>query len=84
MKSDLARLANVTPRNPTAVDVMDRVLDRGIVVACQADRVSLGGIDLPVTVSASFIVASLDTYLEHVEQGLLRGSDAWLQRRTIR
>jgi hypothetical protein len=84
MNRDLDRLANVTPPSPAAVDVIDRVLDKGIVVACQADRVSLGGIDLPVTASASFIVASLDTFVEHVQPGLLRGSDAWLQRRTIR
>jgi hypothetical protein len=74
----------VTLRSPAAVDVIDRVLDKGIVVACQADRVSLGGIDVPVTASATFIVASFDTYLEHVQQGLPQGSDAWLQRRTIR
>ena len=83
MKRNLDRLANVTPRNPASADVIDRVLDKGIVVACQ-DRVSLDGIDLPVTASATFIVASLDTCLAHVQQDLLRGSDAWLQRRTIR
>ena len=79
---------NLTARHPTAADVIDRVLDKGIVVDCLVNRVSLSGIDLPVTVNAGFIATSLDTYLEHVQQptksGFLRETDAWLQDMTIR
>jgi hypothetical protein len=60
-------LANLTDRNPTAADVIDRVLDKGIVVDVLVRRVSLSGIDLPVTVHAGFIVTSIDTYLERVD-----------------
>jgi hypothetical protein len=94
MKRGLDMLANLTARNPTAADVIDRVLDKGIVVDCLVDRVSLSGIDLPVTVNAGFIVTSLDTYLErvqylehvqqHTKSGFLRETDAWLQDMTIR
>jgi hypothetical protein len=61
-------IADLTARNPTAVDVIDRVLDKGIVVECLVNRVSLSEIDLPVTVKARFIVTSLDTYLDHAQQ----------------
>lgn len=69
-------------RRPTVADVIDRVLDKGIVIEYQVNRVSLSGIDLPVTVDARFVVVSLDTYLEYAEPlsktGLLGGSDVWL------
>lgn len=69
-------------RRPTVADVLDRVLDKGIVIEYQVDRVSLSGIDLPVTVDARFVVASLDTYLEYAEPlsrtGVPGGSGAWL------
>ena len=45
------------------VDVIDRVLDKGIVIEAWI-RVSVGGIDL-ITVEAHVIVASIDTYLGH-------------------
>jgi hypothetical protein len=81
-------LANLTARSPTAADVVDHVLDKGIVVEYQVTRVSLGGIDLPVTVNAGLIVTSLDTYLEHVQQhtesGFPQVTNAWLQGMTIR
>jgi hypothetical protein len=70
-------------RQLTATDVIDRVLDKGIVIDCRVNRVSLSGIDLPVTVDACFVIASLDTYLQYLDPlskaGLLRGTDAWLQ-----
>jgi hypothetical protein len=70
------------PRRPTVGDVIDRVLDKGIVIEYQISRMSLSGIDLPVTVDGRFVVASLDTYLEYAEplsrSGVLAGSDAWL------
>jgi hypothetical protein len=67
-KRNLDRIADLTARNPAAVDVIDHVLDKGIVIECMVNRVSLSGIHLPVTVKAGFIVASLDTYLERPAQ----------------
>jgi hypothetical protein len=45
------------------IDVLDRVLDKGIVVDAWA-RVSLVGIDL-ITVDERVVVASIDTYLKY-------------------
>ena len=45
------------------IDVLDRVLDKGIVIDAWV-RVSLVGIEL-VTVDARVVVASLATYFEH-------------------
>lgn len=47
------------------VDVVDRVLDRGIVVEEWA-RLSLAGLDL-VTVEARLVVASIETHLQHAD-----------------
>src|SRR2546425_7676512 len=46
---------------PSLVDVLDRVLDKGIVIDAWV-RVSLVGIEL-VTVEARVVVASISTYL---------------------
>lgn len=54
-------------RGPTTTDVIDRVLDKGIVIEYHVNRFSLSGIDLPVTMDARVVVASFDTYLEHGE-----------------
>jgi hypothetical protein len=48
------------------IDVLDRVLDKGIVVENAWVRVALGGIDL-VNVDARVVVASIDTYLRYSE-----------------
>jgi hypothetical protein len=45
------------------IDVLDRVLDKGIVIDAWV-RVSLVGIDL-ITVEARVVVASIDTYLKY-------------------
>ena len=47
------------------IDVLDRVLDKGIVIDAWV-RVSLVGIDL-FTVEARVVVASIDTYLKYSE-----------------
>ena len=47
------------------IDVLDRVLDKGIVIDAWV-RVSLVGIDL-ITVEARVVVASIDTYLKSSE-----------------
>ena len=47
------------------VEVIDRILDKGIVVDAWA-RVSLVGIEL-LTVEARVVVASVDTFLKYAE-----------------
>lgn len=47
------------------IDVLDRVLDKGIVIDAWV-RVSLVGIDL-ITVEARIVVASIDTYMKYSE-----------------
>jgi hypothetical protein len=54
-----------TPGGSSLIDVLDRVLDKGIVIDAWV-RVSLVGIDL-VTVEARVVVASIDTYLKYSE-----------------
>jgi gas vesicle structural protein len=47
------------------IDVLDRILDKGIVIDAWV-RISLVGIDL-ITVEARIVVASIDTYLKYAE-----------------
>jgi hypothetical protein len=47
------------------IDVLDRVLDKGIVIDAWV-RISLVGIDL-ITIEARIVVASIDTYLKYAE-----------------
>ena len=54
-----------TPSGSSLIDVLDRVLDKGIVIDAWV-RVSLVGIDL-VTVEARIVVASIDTYIKYSE-----------------
>ena len=54
-----------TAAGSSLIDVLDRVLDKGIVIDAYV-RVSLVGIDL-VTVEARVVVASVDTYLKYSE-----------------
>src|ERR1044071_3471062 len=60
------------------IDVLDRVLDKGIVIDAWV-RVSLVGIDL-ITVEARVVVASIDTYWKYSEAG---GAAASAARPTI-
>jgi gas vesicle structural protein len=53
------------PAGTSLIDVLDRVLDKGIVIDAYV-RVSLVGIDL-VTVDARIVVAAIDTYLKYAE-----------------
>lgn len=50
---------------PSLLDVLDRILDKGIVVDAWV-RFSLIGIDF-LTVEARIVVASLQTYLKYAE-----------------
>jgi len=54
-----------TPSGSSLIDVLDRVLDKGIVIDAWV-RVSLVGIDL-VTVEARVVVSSIETYLKYSE-----------------
>ena len=47
------------------VEVLDRVLDKGIVIDAWV-RVSVVGIDL-ITVEARIVVASINTYMKHFD-----------------
>jgi len=51
--------------NSSVIDVLDHVLDKGIVIDAVV-QVSLVGVNL-VTVEARVIVASIQTYLKHAE-----------------
>ena len=61
------------------IDVLDRVLDKGIVIDAWV-RISLVGIDL-ITVEARVVVASIDTYLKYADAvgltGLVSRPSAW-------
>jgi len=48
------------------IDVLDRVLDKGIVIDAWV-RVALVGIDL-ITIKARVVVASIETYLRYSEE----------------
>ena len=50
---------------PGLVDVLDRVLDKGIVIDA-AVRVSVVGVEL-LSVDARVVVASIETYLRHAD-----------------
>jgi hypothetical protein len=54
-----------SPSGSSLIDVLDRVLDKGIVIDAWV-RVSLVGIEL-ATVEARIVVASIDTYLKYSE-----------------
>ena len=58
-------LVERAPASSSLIDVLDRVLDKGIVIDAWV-RVSLVGIDL-LTVEARVVVASIDTYLRHAD-----------------
>ena len=53
-------------RAATAVDIVDHILDKGIVIDYHA-RVSIGGIDTLATVDARYVVTSCHTHLDYGE-----------------
>jgi hypothetical protein len=57
--------ANRGPRPSSLADVLDIVLDKGIVIDAYV-RVSLVGIEL-LTIDARIVIASVDTYLRFAE-----------------
>jgi gas vesicle structural protein len=60
-----------TPAADSMIDVMDRVLDKGIVIDA-AVRVALIGIDL-LTVESRIVVGSIETHLNNAEAVALTG-----------
>ena len=52
-----------TPSNASVVDVLDHVLDKGIVIDAWV-RISVVGISL-IALHARIVVASIETYLRH-------------------
>ncbi len=55
-----------TPDASSLAEVLDRILDKGIVVDVWA-RVSLVGIEI-LTIEARVVVASVDTFLHYSEE----------------
>lgn len=60
-----------TTATASLIDVLDRVLDKGIVIDAWI-RISLVGVDL-ITVEARVVVASISTYLQHADTLALSG-----------
>ncbi|ELY95437.1 MULTISPECIES: gas vesicle protein GvpA [Natrialba] len=54
------------PNSSSLAEVLDRVLDKGVVIDVWA-RVSVVGIEL-LTVEARVVVASVDTFLHYAEE----------------
>ena len=54
------------PHSSSLVEVIDRILDKGIVIDVWA-RISLVGIEV-ITVEARVVVASVDTFLHYAEE----------------
>ncbi len=54
------------PESSSLAEVLDRVLDKGVVVDVWA-RISLVGIEI-LTIEARVVVASVDTFLHYAEE----------------
>ncbi len=54
------------PESSSLAEVLDRILDKGVVVDVWA-RVSLVGIEI-LTIEARVVVASVDTFLHYAEE----------------
>ncbi|PYU19273.1 MAG: gas vesicle protein GvpA [Acidobacteria bacterium] len=63
-------------REPHMVDLLDRILDKGIVIDVWA-RVVLAGVDLGIRWEARMVVTSIDTYLKHAGPVGLVDPVAW-------
>lgn len=59
-------MVNQGPDVSSLAEVLDRILDKGIVVDAWA-RVSLVGIEI-LTIEARVVVASVDTFLHYAEE----------------
>jgi gas vesicle structural protein len=54
-------------RGVSMIDLIDRVIDKGIVIDYWA-RVSILGIDLLTRIEARVVVASIDTYVQYADR----------------
>lgn len=59
-------MANERPSTASLAEVLDRILDKGIVIDIWA-RISVVGIEI-LTVEARVVVASVDTFLHYAEE----------------
>ncbi len=59
-------MVNPAPDTASLAEVIDRILDKGLVVDAWA-RVNLVGIEI-VTIEARVVVASVDTFLHYAEE----------------
>lgn len=62
----MIRLVQQSPDVSSLAEVLDRILDKGIVVDAWA-RASLVGIEI-LTIEARVVVASVDTFLHYAEE----------------
>src|SRR5262245_40544365 len=67
-----AVVSRATPSSSTLADVLDRILDKGIVIDAWA-RVSIVGLEI-LSIEARIVVASVETYLKYAEA--IRSFDA--------
>lgn len=58
--------ARAEPHSSSLVEVIDRILDKGVVIDVWA-RISLVGIEV-LTVEARVVIASVDTFLHYAEE----------------
>jgi gas vesicle structural protein len=61
-------MAQLVIRETHLVDLLDRILDKGIVVDVRT-RLTVAGVDLGITVKARIVVASIETYLDYAGPG---------------
>ncbi|QLD90571.1 gas vesicle structural protein GvpA [Natronomonas salina] len=59
-------MSSARPGSSSLVEVLDRILDKGVVIDVWA-RVSLVGIEI-LTVEARVVVASVDTFLHYAKE----------------
>ncbi len=59
-------MVTATPNSSSLAEVLDRILDKGIVVDVWA-RASLVGIEI-LTIESRVVVASVDTFLHYSEE----------------
>ena len=59
-------MSSTRPTTSSLVEVLDRILDKGVVIDIWA-RVSLLGIEI-LTVEARVVVASVDTFLHYAKE----------------
>jgi hypothetical protein len=60
------KMVTATPNASSLAEVLDRILDKGVVVDVWA-RISLVGIEI-LTVESRVVVASVDTFLHYSEE----------------